>query len=118
MKSIAPEPDSAAVSANMKALHDFLEQKLDVRGACLAPELIEQFVEVVTPISDYTYRWKLNTGSKKEKHERADLMAVTGKLVLTFTIDFETAKKYREANKMPHQFRRAAWSDLTVEVYL
>ena len=118
LKSIAPEPDSAAVSANMKALHDFLEQKLDVRGACLAPELIEQFVEVVTPISDYTYRWKLNTGSKKEKHERADLMAVTGKPVLTFTIDFETAKKYREANKMPHQFRRAAWSDLTVEVYL
>lgn len=45
-------------------------------------------------------------------------MAVTGKPVLTFTIDFETAKKYREANKMPHQFRRAAWSDLTVEVYL
>ena len=87
LKSIAPEPDSAAVSANMKALHDFLEQKLDVRGACLAPELIEQFVEVVTPISDYTYRWKLNTGSKKEKHERADLMAVTGKPVLTFTID-------------------------------
>ena len=118
LKSIAPEPDSAAVSANMKALHDFLEQKLDVRGACLAPELIEQFVEVVTPISDYTYRWKLNTGSKKEKHERADLMAVTGKPVLTFTIDFETAKTYREANKMPHQFRRAAWSDLTVEVYL
>lgn len=118
LKSIAPEPDSAAVSANMKALHDFLEQKLDVRGACLAPELIEQFVEVVTPISDYTYRWKLNTGSKKEKHERADLMAVTGKPVLTFTIDFETAKKYREANKMPHQFRRAAWTDLTVEVYL
>lgn len=79
---------------------------------------VQQFVEVVTPISDYTYRWKLNTGSKKEKHERADLMAVTGKPVLTFTIDFETAKKYREANKMPHQFRRAAWSDLTVEVYL
>lgn len=118
LEEIAPEPDSAAVSANMKALHDFLEQKLDVRGARLAPELIEQFVEVVTPISDYTYRWKLNTGSKKEKHERADLMAVTGKPVLTFTIDFETAKKYREANKMPHQFRRAAWSDLTVEVYL
>ena len=35
-----------------------------------------------------------------------------------FTIDFETAKRYREANKMPHQFRRAAWTDLTVEVYL
>ena len=26
----------------------------------------------------------------------------------TFTIDFETAKRYREANKLPHQFRRAA----------
>ena len=38
--------------------------------------------------------------------------------ILTFTIDFETAKRYREANKMPHQFRRAAWTDLTVEVYL
>ena len=38
--------------------------------------------------------------------------------ILTFTIDFETAKRYREANKMPYQFRRAAWTDLTVEVYL
>ena len=36
----------------------------------------------------------------------------------SFRIDFETAKRYREANKMPHQFRRAAWTDLTVEVYL
>lgn len=100
----------------MKAIYDFLSQKVNVHGARLAPELIEQFVEVVTPISDYTYRWKLNTGSKKEKHERADLMAVTGKPILT--IDFETAKRYRKANKMPHQFRRAAWTDLTVEVYL
>ena len=33
-------------------------------------------------------------------------------------IDFETAKRYREANKLPHQFRRAAWTDLTLEVYL
>ena len=38
--------------------------------------------------------------------------------ILTFTIDFEAAKRYREANKMPHQVRRAAWTDLTVEVYL
>ena len=62
--------------------------------------------------------WKLNTGCKKSKEERADLMAVSEKPILTFTIDFETAKHYREANKMPHQFRRAAWTDLTVEVYL
>lgn len=39
-------------------------------------------------------------------------------ILFTFTIDFETAKRYREANKMPHQFRRAAWTDLTVDVYL
>ena len=45
-------------------------------------------------------------------------MAVSEKPILTFTIDFETAKRYREANKMPHQFCRAAWTDLTVEVYL
>jgi len=38
--------------------------------------------------------------------------------ILTFTIDFESAKRYREANKLPHQFRRAAWTVLTVEVYL
>ena len=27
-------------------------------------------------------------------------------------------RRIREANQMPHQFRRAAWTDLTVEVYL
>ena len=47
-----------------------------------------------------------NTGCKKSKEERTDLMAVSEKPILTFTIDFETAKRYREANKMPHQFRR------------
>ena len=107
-----------APELTMKAIYDFLSQKVDVHGACLAPELIEQFVEVVTPIADYSYRWKLNTGCKKSKEERTDLMAVSEKPILTFTIDFETAKRYREANKMPHQFRRAAWTDLTVEVYL
>ena len=45
-------------------------------------------------------------------------MSVSEKPILTFTIDFETAKRYRKANKLPHQFRRAAWTDLTVEVYL
>ena len=64
------------------------------------------------------YHWKLNTGRRKAKDERADLMAVSEKPLLTFTIDFETAKRYREANKMPHQFRRAVWSGLTVEVCL
>ena len=39
--------------------------------------MIEQFVEVVTPIADYSYRWKLNTSCKKSKEERADLMSVS-----------------------------------------
>ena len=115
------EHDSGAAASesahHLERLH-FLSQKVDVHGARLAPELIEQFVEVVTPIADYSYRWKLNTGCKKSKEERTDLMAVSKDPLLTFTIDFETAKRYREANKMPHQFRRTAWTDLTVEVYL
>ena len=118
LKALSPAPEPQTVSSDMKAIYDFLSQKVDVHGACLAPELIEQFVEVVTPIADYSYRWKLNTGCKKSKEERTDLMAVSEKPILTFTIDFEAAKRYREANKMPHQFRRVAWTDLTVEVYL
>ena len=118
LKALSPAPEPQTVSSDMKAIYDFLSQKVDVHGARLAPELIDQFVEVVTPIADYSYRWKLNTGCKKSKEERADLMAVSEKPILTFTIDFETAKRYREANKMPHQFRHAAWTDLTVEVYL
>ena len=118
LKALSPASEPQTVSSDMKAIYDFLSQKVDVHGARLAPELIDQFVEVVTPIADYSYRWKLNTGCKKSKEERADLMAVSEKPILTFTIDFETAKRYREANKMPHQFRRAAWTDLTVEVYL
>lgn len=46
--------------------------------------------------------------SKKAKNERSDLMAITDSPILTFIIDLKTAKRYREANKMPHQFRRAA----------
>ena len=118
LKALSPAPDPQTVSSDMKEIYDFLSQKVDVHGARLAPELIDQFVEVVTPIADYSYRWKLNTGCKKSKEERTNLMAVSEKPILTFTIDFETAKRYREANKMPHQFRRAAWTDLTVEVYL
>lgn len=65
------------------------------------------------------FNWrKLKDGTPVFEEERIDLMAVSEKPILTFTIDFETAKRYRKANKMPHQFRRAAWTDLTVDVYL
>lgn len=104
LKALSPAPEPQTVSSDLKAIYDFLSQKVDVHGARLAPELIDQFVEVVTPFADYSYRWKLNTGCKKSKEERTNLMAVSEKPLLTFTIDFETAKRYREANKMPHQF--------------
>ena len=45
-------------------------------------------------------------------------MSIDAAPILSFVIDFEAAKKYRQANKMPQQFRRAAWTDLRVEVYL
>lgn len=68
---------------------------------------------------------KLNTSDRHlrdlEREEKASsiaLMAVSEKPILTFTIGFETAKRYRKANKMPYQFRRAAWTDLPVEVCL
>mgnify|MGYP001778478811 FL=1 len=65
------------------------------------------------------FNWrKLKDGTPVFEEERIDLMAVSEKPILTFTIDFETAKRYRKANKMPHQFRRVAWTDLTVDVYL
>ena len=119
LKALSPASEPQTISSDMKVIYDFLSQKVDVHGgARLASELIDQFVEVVTPIADYSYRWKLNTGCKKSKEERTGLMAVSEKPILTFTIDFETAKRYWEANKMPRQFRRAAWTDLTVEVYL
>ena len=92
LKALSPAPEPQTVSSDMKVIYDFLSQKVDVHGARLAPELIEQFVEVVTPFADYAYRWKLNTGCKKSKEERTDLMAVSEKPLLTFTIDFETAK--------------------------
>lgn len=49
LKAISPAPDPQTVSSGMKEIHDFLSQKFDVHGARLAPELIDRFVEVVTP---------------------------------------------------------------------
>ena len=67
LKALSPAPEPQTVSSDLKAIYDFLSQKVDVHGARLAPELIDQFVEVVTPFADYSYRWKLNTGCKKSK---------------------------------------------------
>ena len=55
---------------------------------------------------------------KVTRNERSDLCNIRTSPILTFTITFDQAKAYRKANKMPTQFREAAWTDLKVEVYI
>jgi len=106
------------VHLDMKQIQKALAKIVDTSEPKIAPEVIDEFVEVITPVSDYSYRWKLCLGPKVEYADRADMMQTEDKPVLSFTIDFETAKAFRQENRLPAQFRRAAWTDLQVEVYL
>lgn len=94
-----------------------LAQVVDVSTPKISDELVEEFVEVVTPVEDYHYRWKLNFGEIQERG-RYDLLHPESPPVLSFTIDFEMARQYRKENELPPQFRRSSWNDLFVEVYL
>ena len=49
LKSLSPAPEPQTVASDMKAIYDFLSQKVDVHGARLAPELIDRSVEAGTP---------------------------------------------------------------------
>ena len=95
-----------------------LEQVVDVSGPKVSEALIERFVEAVTPAEDFLFRWKLNLGKRIIGTDNVDLITGTDKPVLDFWITFDVAKKYRQANKMPTQFRSNAWSDLRVQVYI
>lgn len=77
----------------------------------------DEFVDTITPVENYRFRWKLNFDHSYNPCH-ADLMAITADPILTFSIDFETAKQYRESRKMDHRFRKTQWNDLVVEVYL
>ena len=46
---------------------------MDISTPKIADNLIDRFVEVVTPFEDYSYRWKLNFGEKVTRNERSDL---------------------------------------------
>ena len=46
---------------------------VDILGPKIDMALISEFVEVVTPVEDYRYRWKLNFGPEKLQSERMDL---------------------------------------------
>ena len=95
-----------------------VSQMVDITTPKISEELIEEFVEVVTPVENHHYRWKLNFGEAKTAQERSNLLEPENPPVLAFTIDFETARKFRYANGLPTQFRKRDWNDLAVEVYL
>lgn len=95
-----------------------LSQMVDITTPKISEELIEEFVEVVTPVENHHYRWKMSFGETKTAQERSNLLEPENPPVLTFTIDFETAREFRYANGLPRQFRKRDWNDLIVEVYL
>ena len=92
----------------------------ELPGGCdsLPPLFIDEFVEAVTPVENHHYRWKMTFGEMKSGQERYNLMEPENSPVLSFTIDFETARQYRMSNGLPAQFRQRGWTDLNVEVYL
>lgn len=109
---------SKSQAIDLQRVTQALSSIVDISGPKISEALIAEFVEVITPVEDYRYRWKLNFGKRKLGTERADLMSPDAPPILSFTIDFNTAKEFRKENKMPTQFRQSAWNDLYVEVYL
>ena len=95
-----------------------LSEMVDISTPKISEELIEEFVEVVTPVENHHYRWKMSFGETKTAQERSNLLEPENPPVLAFTIDFETARKFRYANGLPRHFRKRDWNDLIVEVYL
>lgn len=118
IKGESSQAEPTPASLNISQIRKALEQIVDVSGPSLDNGLIEQFVEVVTPIQNYAFRWKLNFDKPKMQSERADLSNPSDPPIMQFTISFEEAKAYRKSNKMSTQFRERDWTDLSVEVYL
>lgn len=118
MQNLEQEEQVAASPYDMAKIKKALGQVVDISGPKIQNDLIEEFVETVTPVENYVYRWKLNLGCKDTDKKPIDLMHPESNPVLTFTINFEQAKQFRNNNHMPTQFRKCAWSDLQVEVYL
>ena len=117
MGSQSNEPESAS-RFDLDKIKKGLSQMVDISTPRISEALIEEFVEVITPVKNHHYRWKLNFGESKTPQERSNLLEPENPPVLAFTIDFETARKFRYANGLPTQFRKRDWNDLTVEVYL
>ena len=110
--------DNDSAGPSLPQIQKALQQVIDISGPRISDELIEAFVEVVTPIENHHFRWKLNFGILKEGDERTDLTHPDDEPILTFILDFDAALQFRTENQMSPQFRRHNWNDLTVEVYI
>lgn len=86
----------AAATPSMKELTAALNRIVDFSAPKLSDSLIQEFVEVVTPIKDNLYRWKLNFGPQVPHAERTDLTKIEQDPLLKFRINFETARQYRQ----------------------
>lgn len=108
-----------ATRLDLSRIQQALERLLDLSSKKVSIEIVDEFVKAITQKENYFYRWKLNFGKQKENPDaKTDLMNKPGLLIYSFTIDFETAKSYRENVGMNPRFRRNAWHDLQVEVYI
>ena len=103
---------------DLEQIRKGLSQMVDISAPRISDELIEEFVEVITPVANHHYRWKMNFGRAKTAQERSNLMEPENPPVLSFQIDFENARQYRIENQMPPQFRKNDWTNLIVEVYI
>lgn len=113
-----PEEIDEQNQLDLKAIRQGLSKMVDTSSPRISEELINEFVEVVTPVENHHYRWKISMENLKQGAQRANLLDPDNPPVLAFTIDFEAAKRYRKMNKMPAQSRQNNWADLTVEVFL
>lgn len=108
-----------ATRLDLSRIQQALKRLLDLSSKKVSIEIVDEFVKAITQKENYFYRWKLNFGKQKENPDvKTDLMNKPGLLIYSFTIDFETAKTYRENVGMDSRFRRNAWHDLQVEVYI
>ena len=108
-----------ATRLDLSRIQQALERLLDLSSKKVSIEIVDEFVKAITQKENYFYRWKLNFGKQKENPDaKTDLMNKPGLLIYSFTIDFETAKSYRENVGMDPRFRRNAWHDLQGEVYI
>ena len=108
-----------ATRLDLSRIQQALKRLLDLSSKKVSIEIVDEFVKAITQKENYFYRWKLNFGKQKENPDvKTDLMNKPGLLIYSFTIDFETAKSYRENVGMDPRFRRNAWHDLQVEVYI